>query len=107
MSCAANSACQDTIPVRTRDDQDDSHDAEGSPSVNLIPPLLGLIGIGALVYIMSALGLPPGLGSDGLSHCADITDGRARLVCYDQAARPHSPAKGALAPVGTHERERR
>jgi hypothetical protein len=93
--------------VLARDDQDDSQETAGTPSVNLIPPLLGLIGIGALVYIMSAFGLPPGLGSDDLSHCADIADGRARLVCYDQFVRPHSPAKGALAPVGSHERERR
>jgi hypothetical protein len=93
--------------VPARDDHDDGYETEDSPSVNLIPPLLGLIGIAALVYIMSAFGLPLGLGGDDPSHCADIPDGQARLVCYDQTARPHSPAKGAFAPVGTHEHERR
>jgi hypothetical protein len=98
---------QENASVMPQDDPDDRIDAEDSPSVNLIPPLLGLIGIGAFVYIMSAFGLPSGFGSGDVSHCADIVDGRARLVCYDQAVRPHSPAKGALAPVGSHERESR
>jgi hypothetical protein len=107
MSWAANSACQDSTPVRARNDQDDGDETEERPSVNLIPPLFGLLGIGALIYLMSAFGLPPGLGNDDLSHCADIADGHARLLCYDHAARPQSPAKGAFAPVGPHEPERR
>jgi hypothetical protein len=93
-------------PVLARDDQDDSDVTEDRPSVNLVPPLLGLLGIGALFYIMSTFGWPPGHGSDDLSHCADITDGRARLVCYDKFGGSPSPAKGAFAPIGTHERER-
>jgi hypothetical protein len=107
MSWVAPSAFQDPASVLAPDDHDDRNETEDSPSVNLIPPLLGLLGIGALVYIMSAFGLPPGLGNDDLSHCADIADARARLVCYDQVALPHSPAKGAFAPVGTYEHERR
>jgi hypothetical protein len=32
-------------------------------------------------------------------HCAVIASDPSRLACYDQIASPHSPAKGALAPV--------
>jgi hypothetical protein len=78
------------------------------PSANLLPPVLGLIGIGigVIIYAVLALTQPPGQWDDALSHCAVITDAHARLACYDQGAGPHPPAKGAFAPVGTYPHER-
>lgn len=90
------------------DDDDARHSAsEDRPdSANLLAPILGLIGIGALVYAMSALGLSDSPSADALSRCAAIADGHARLICFDQLASPRPPAKGALAPFGAHQRER-
>jgi hypothetical protein len=74
-------------------------------SDNLLPPILGLIGIGALALATWALGLPGGPSGDEFSNCATITDNHTRLACYDQLAGPRPPAKGALAPFNIHPRE--
>ena len=76
-----------------------------APSTNLLPPILGLIGIGigTLLYAM-ILAAPHGAADGELAQCAAIDDGHARLACYDEFARPHQPIKGALAPFGPHER---
>jgi hypothetical protein len=68
-------------------------------SGNLLPPILGLIGIGVLACATWALG-PTGGGrlGDELSHCAATADDLARLACYDHLAFPERPAKGAFAP---------
>lgn len=92
----------------TRNDDDDGRRSvpEDRPdSANLLAPLLGLIGIGALVYAMSVLGLFDS-PTDALSRCAAISDSHTRLTCFDQLASPRPPARGALAPLGAHQRER-
>jgi hypothetical protein len=77
-----------------------------SPSVNLVPPLLGLLVIGVIVYIMSIVGPADPLASNDPARCMSIADGRERLACYDQFTASPSPAKGALAPLGSQARER-
>jgi hypothetical protein len=68
-------------------------------SGNLLPPILGLIGIGILACATWALGpIHGGRFGDELSHCAAIANGLARLACYDHLAFPEPPAKGAFAP---------
>ena len=83
---------------------DEAHDpgnrAEDPPvSDNLLPPVLGLMGIGVLACAVWAFGLNGNYSGEELSRCSVITDGPARLACYDQLAMPHEPARGALAPV--------
>jgi hypothetical protein len=55
---------------------------------------------------MSVFGLPENPSSEALAHCAAMTEGPARLACYDHLASPHPPAKGALAPIGAYQREK-
>ena len=69
------------------------------PSANLLPPVLGLLGIGVLACAVWAFGLNGNYSEDGFSHCVAVADDSARLACYDQLAAPHPPARGALAPV--------
>lgn len=71
-------------------------------SANLLPPVLGLVGIGVLACAVWAFGLNGNYSGDELLRCSAITDGSVRLACYDQAAVPHEPARGALAPVRLH-----
>lgn len=71
-------------------------------SAHLLPPLLGLIGIGVLACAVWALGINDNYSAEQLSRCSAIAEGPARLACYDQLAAPHEPAKGALAPLGNH-----
>jgi hypothetical protein len=76
-------------------------DEEGSEipaSGNLIPPILGLIGVGLLAWGGWALGLIDNPSGDGFAHCAAIQDDHARLACYDKLSAPRQPAKGAVAP---------
>ena len=70
---------------------------------NVLPVVLGLIGIGVVVCAMWALG-PVGGGGPGerLAPCILIADDHARLACYDQIATLHPPAKGAFAPGQIH-----
>jgi hypothetical protein len=87
---------------------DDSELANGTDqtvSGNLIPPILGLLGIGLLARGAWTFGLSDNLSGSALSQCSGITDDRARLGCYDQVATPHQPAKGAVAPLHMHSRE--
>ena len=84
--------------------RDEGHDqgnkAEDPPvSANLFPPILGLIGIGVLACAVWAWGLNDNYSEEALLNCSVITDGPARLACYDQLALPHQPARGALAPA--------
>ena len=87
--------------------RDEAYD-QGSESevrplfANLLPPVLGLIGIGVLACAVWAWSLDDNYPGAELENCAVITDGPARLACYDHLAMPHQPAKGALAPVRTH-----
>src|SRR4051812_46671547 len=68
-------------------------------SGNLLPPILGLIGIGMLACATWALSLTGGgRFGDERSHCAALDDDLARLACYDRHAFPEPPAKGAFAP---------
>jgi hypothetical protein len=87
--------------VTLRDHKHDRDNGAEDPSVsaNLFPPVLGLIGIGVLACAVWALGLSGNYSGDEFLHCSTITDGPARLACYDQVATPHEPAKGALAPL--------
>ena len=87
--------------------RDEAHDrgsqAEDPPLfANLLPPVLGLIGIGVLACAVWAWGLNEDYSGETLLNCSHITDGPARLACYDQLAMPHQPARGALAPVQTY-----
>jgi hypothetical protein len=91
--------------VIPRDDSEQLKGADERPvSGNLIPPMLGLIGIGLIALGVWAFGLPDNQ-SGALPQCAAITDDRGRLDCYDQLAAPHQPAKGAIAPLHTRPRE--
>jgi hypothetical protein len=74
---------------------------------NLLPPILGLIGIGALACATWALGLPDATSNEKLSYCAAITDEYSRLACYDDLASPRPPLKGAFAPpLNVHPQEK-
>ena len=74
--------------------------ADDTPlSANLLPPVLGLIGIGALACAVWAFGFNGSYSGLELVRCAAITSDPSRLACYDKIAAPHPPAKGALAPV--------
>jgi hypothetical protein len=69
------------------------------PSANLLPPALGLIGIGALAWAVWAFGFNDIYSGAELVPCAAIASDPSRLACYDRIAAPHPPPKGALAPV--------
>ena len=71
---------------------------------NVLPPVLGLIGIG-VVCAMWALGPIDGGSAEGPAHCVSIADDQVRLACYDHVASPHPPAKGAFAPTQIQPRE--
>ena len=85
----------------SRDKRHDPGSRAGDPplSANLVPPVLGLIGIGALAGAVWAFGFNDSYSGVEFVSCAAIANDRSRLACYDQIATPHSPAKGALAPV--------
>jgi hypothetical protein len=70
---------------------------------NVLPVVLGLVGIGVVVCAMWGLG--PGYDSrpgERLAPCMLIANDHARLACYDQIATVHPPARGALAPAKIH-----
>jgi hypothetical protein len=70
---------------------------------NVLPVILGLIGIGVVVCAMWALGPADGGGpGERLAPCVLIADDHARLACYDQIATLHPPARGAFAPAQIH-----
>jgi hypothetical protein len=69
---------------------------------NVLPVVLGLIGIGVVVCAMWALGPAEGGPGERLAPCILIADGHARLACYDQITTLHPPAKGAFAPAQIH-----
>jgi hypothetical protein len=70
---------------------------------NVLPVVLGLIGIGMVVCAMWALGPADGGGpGERLAPCILIAADHARLACYDQIATLHPPAKGAFAPAQIH-----
>jgi hypothetical protein len=66
---------------------------------NILPAILGLIGIAAVVSVTWALEPSGGRSREDLTHCTSIANDRARLTCYDQVAAPRPPAKGAFAPA--------
>ena len=84
------------------DEADETEDRWQALTNNLLPPLLGLIGIGALACGVWASGqaerLPPG----DVKRCATVVEDRARLGCYDRLSIPHHPPMGALTPPLTH-----
>jgi hypothetical protein len=88
---------------------DDSKQANGTEdqtvSGNLIPPILGLLGIGLLACGVWIVGLSDNPSSNAFSQCSAIADDRTRLGCYDQLATPHQPAKGAIAPLHSRSKE--
>jgi hypothetical protein len=69
---------------------------------NVLPAVLGLIGMGLVVGATWALGLADGGSGERLEPCALIANDHARLACYDQIATLRPPAKGAFAPAQTH-----
>lgn len=74
-------------------------------SGNLLPPILGLVGIVLLACAIWGLGLTDSQVQDGLSRCGAITNDYARLACYDKLAVPHPPARGALGLLHSNPRE--
>jgi hypothetical protein len=73
---------------------------------NVLPVVLGLIGIGAVVFAMGALGPADGGGpGERLASCLSIADHHARLACYDEIAAQHPPSRGAFAPAQIHREE--
>jgi hypothetical protein len=87
-------------------EDDDEAPANGSDaSSNLIPPILGLAGIGLLAWGGWVLGLLDNPSGDQFSHCGAIADDRARLACYDKLSVSHQPAKGAVARFHTRSHE--
>jgi hypothetical protein len=73
---------------------------------NVLPVVLGLIGIGVVVCAMRALGPAYDRGpGERLAPCILIAEEHARLACYDQIATLHPPAKGAFAPTENHREE--
>ena len=91
----------------TSQDVHDPADKTEDPPVSayLLPPLLGLFGIGVLACVVWALGFNDNYSGQELSRCLAIADGPARLACYDRLTAPHEPAKGALAPLRIHPSE--
>jgi hypothetical protein len=70
---------------------------------NVLPVVLGLLGIGVVVCAMWALGPAYDSGhGERLAPCILIANDHARLACYDQIATLHPPAKGAFAPAQIH-----
>ena len=69
---------------------------------NVLPVVLGLIGIGGGVCAMWALGPAEGGPGERIAPCILIADGHARLACYDQIPTLHPPATGAFAPAQIH-----
>lgn len=92
--------------VIPRDDPEKLNGDDRPVSGNLIPPMLGLLGIGLIALGVWAFGLSDNQPGSALSQCAAITDDRGRLGCYDQLTAPHQPAKGAIAPLHTRSPER-
>ena len=68
---------------------------------DMLLSIVGLLGIGAVVFAMWLFG-----PDDGLPHCESISSDRARLACYDRLAIPHPPPKGAFPPAQIELRER-
>jgi hypothetical protein len=66
---------------------------------NVIPPVLGLIGIAAVVCVMWALDPAERGSGERFTPCVSIANEQVRLACYDQIAALHQPAKGAFAPA--------
>jgi len=87
------------MSVNLYDEEQASTSEDDAVSGNLFPPILGLVGIGLLACMVSALGLADRQLGDGLSHCGSIPNDRTRLGCYDRLAAARHPAKGALAPL--------
>jgi hypothetical protein len=87
--------------VTSRDEGHDPDNISEGPPVfaNLLPPILGLVGIGVLACAVWASGLTGISTGEELLRCSAITDNPARLACYDQLTIPRDPAKGALAPA--------
>jgi len=92
--------------LRVIEEEDGEVPANGSEaSGNLIPPILGLAGIGLLVWGGWVLGLLDNPSGDQFSHCAAITDDHERLACYDKLSVPRQPAKGAVVRFHTRSQE--
>jgi hypothetical protein len=87
-------------------DKRQANGAEGQAvSGNLLPPILGLVGIGLLACTIWGLGLTENQVQDGLSRCGAITNDHARLDCYDKLGAPHPPARGAFGLLHSNPRE--
>jgi len=87
------------------DDSERTIEVDEPVSNNLIPPILGLLGIALLACGMWVIGVSDNPSGGALSQCSAIAEDGARLHCYDQIATPHQPAKGAVAPLRIHPRE--
>ncbi len=88
-----------------RDHADDSADRWQSIADNLLPPLLGLIGIGALACGVWASGQAENTSRTGVEHCAAVADDRVRLACYDGLAVSHQSPVAARVPSYIHSQD--
>jgi hypothetical protein len=68
----------------------------GSVWENVVPPIIGLVIIGALACGVWAMKRDVHVTAPW--NCARITDDQLRLRCFDELAVHRPPAKGALAP---------
>jgi len=93
------------LSVNQHDKRQASGPEDQAVSGNLLPPILGLVGIGLLACTIWGLGLTESPVQDGLSHCGAITNDHARLNCYDKLAVPHPPARGAFGFLHSNPRE--
>ena len=73
---------------------------------NLFARILGIAGIGLLACMAWAVGQMNNQLGDELSNCWTVTEGHARLACYDKVSAPRQPAKGALGPLGPNPHEK-
>src|SRR5690606_12367991 len=89
------------FPDRDSDQADETSGRWPDLVDNLLPPILGLIGIGALACGVWALGQGGAPEIDAKS-CAAVVDERPRLACFDKLAAPRHPPMGALVPPLAH-----
>jgi hypothetical protein len=69
----------------------------GSVWDNVVPPIIGLVIIGALACGVWAMKRDVHVTAAGWD-CSRITDDQLRLRCFDDRAGHRPPAKGASAP---------
>lgn len=76
-------------------------------SPRLFSQIVGLVAIGLFACMVWAVNNATNRVADEVSQCSILTEDSARLACYDKAATPPAPAKGAVAPLHFNDDESR